>query len=463
MRGLIILVAELIAVASCDGQARGAAPIASAQGPWQTVRTRSGDTSVISTIGAASALADLTLQKSLSIGMTVGPPEQMLGGVTTANAGRDGSLIFYDGMNRDIRWFDSTGRFVRTVSRVGTGPGEIPPRPPLIAQPGIVIEERTIVKIARDRTGRIVAWNSSDRLVNVYNPRGEFERAWPFPPLRNSNFKTLALTADSLVHTGGRLDSASGACTGERGARPCTDIAIRVTLTGKVVDSLLPPRLESTVPTIAYRVPYQARAGFSDSEARIPLAPYPFLAYSDLGYWISAFPDRYSLTLHRLSGGPLRITSDLPSIPIAADERRNALDRLVKTLSVDKAVRAPSLNVIPTVKPRFRAVSTDTDGRIWVLLHTPAVKEVYDVPARTSPPTPATRREFWAEYGAYDIFAPTGEFLGRVRLPELGVFFGAAGRHMWTRQQDSLGVQRLVRYSISAPAASPAAAYWSRR
>jgi hypothetical protein len=50
----------------------------------------------------------------------------------------------------------------------------------------------------------------------------------------------------------------------------------------------------------------------------------------------------------------------------------------------------------------------------------------------------------------YDVFAPTGEFLGRIRLPARSSFGNARGNRLWLIATDDYEVPTLVRFRVEA-------------
>jgi len=76
--------------------------------------------------GASAAVAELSIvRRAWTIGVESGPPEQEFGKIVDAAWDSAGSVYLLDGAARMIRVFSAEGRFVRTVSREGRGPGEL--------------------------------------------------------------------------------------------------------------------------------------------------------------------------------------------------------------------------------------------------------------------------------------------------------------------------------------------------
>src|SRR5687768_145368 len=60
----------------------------------------------------------------VTIGVVEGAPEYQLFRVRHALRLDDGSILVADGGSRELRFYDSTGRHIRSIGRDGEGPGE---------------------------------------------------------------------------------------------------------------------------------------------------------------------------------------------------------------------------------------------------------------------------------------------------------------------------------------------------
>ena len=456
MRNAITIPGSMVFIAAVAGALGG-----QQQTAWRTTSTRVGDTTVVRTALGNAALAELQAVRSGQIGMESGPPEQQLTVVTTTLAMRNGGVIFFDGYTHRLLWFDSAMKYVRTISRVGNGPGELPPVTWTVS-PGSVVEDRTVSKIARDQSGRIVLrvngyMGSRGDGILTFSPSGEFLSAWDLPRRPNPGSLASALSPTGVLSFGYRIETREG-CVGPNGEPICREIVARYRMDGTIVDSMFAPALPWTLPSAFYSIRPGPRGDgpLQKRFARIPFVPYPITHLSAHGYWITALPDRYEITLHN-GAAPTRIISDSPPVQLDPAERRATLDQFAPRFSRDVPASRVTINEIPAVKPRFKEVRTDEDGRVWVTIHAPAER-------RLAQASGGTTVERWVEPILYDIFAPTGEFLGRLRQPSFGRFMGAAGSYMWMSESDSLDVARMVRYTISARSPqSPSAAYWRGR
>ena len=109
------------------------------------------------------------------------------------------------------------------------------------------------------------------------------------------------------------------------------------------------------------------------------------------------------------------------------------------------------MTAIPAVKPVFRRLHADLDGRVWVQLHTRG--EPYDPPPETPRPgRPQLAPIRWRERVVWDVFAPDGKYLGQVELPFRTEFAEARGNKVWAIQRGEDDEQYVVRYRITGTA-----------
>ena len=100
---------------------------------------------------------------------------------------------------------------------------------------------------------------------------------------------------------------------------------------------------------------------------------------------------------------------------------------------------------IPKIKPAYKYLESDQDGRIWVSVYAPAQKR--DLPPRTTPsPLP---RLYWQQNNVYDVFDSMGKYLGRVTFPWGSDFITARGDRVWTRSKGPDDEALLTAYAIT--------------
>jgi hypothetical protein len=111
---------------------------------------------------------------------------------------------------------------------------------------------------------------------------------------------------------------------------------------------------------------------------------------------------------------------------------------------------------LPREKPPLRSISFDLDGRIWARISQPS--ERYEPPPVEPPkgrPAPPVLK--WREPNVFDVFEPTGVYLGRVATPYDLQLMGRSGGEMiqargdvvWGINRDADGVDAVRRYRIA--------------
>jgi hypothetical protein len=154
----------------------------------------------------------------------------------------------------------------------------------------------------------------------------------------------------------------------------------------------------------------------NSSMNEVPFWPSDSWAWSPLGYYVGGVSTAYRIEIFR-PGSPLRIERNTVPVPVqpeeAADLKRVATDNMVRNFP-GWVWNGPE---IPRVKPPFRVVYAGDDGRIWVLLSRPGVRD-------STAPTMAGTGTFqysvstWKEPVAFDVFEPDGRYLGEVQAPD---------------------------------------------
>jgi hypothetical protein len=145
----------LPALAACGGDARAAGPV---------VRDSAGVRIVENSAPAWKEGEGwrLAAEPALDIGMLDGPAQYQFGRVTGAVRLGDGTVVVGDDQSKDLRFFDRTGRHVRTVGREGGGPGEF----------------KAVGSLAALGDSLVVG-DYNNRRVSVFGPDGRLVRAVP--------------------------------------------------------------------------------------------------------------------------------------------------------------------------------------------------------------------------------------------------------------------------------------------
>ncbi len=422
----MIRASSLVAVVSLGAVACGGSSETSRSATVE--RDSIGDTLVVRTV-AGSSWGEGTgrLVPETTIGVLDGPEEFIFGNLRAIAVAPDGRIMALDGQIPALRVYDADGNFVQTIGRDGEGPGEF-------GQPdsGLVILS----------DGRIVVRDPGNARLQVFDGSGEALDTWSvIPGGFNTSNPMLRARGDTLL-TPVLVDRDADVTEWEMGLQ-------RTAPDGSIVDTLRQPDAGFEAPRIEAR--RESESGSSVSINGVPFSPDEQVAFHPDGFFIHGINDSYSFTLLR-PGGFIRIERAVDPAPVAAGEKESAEANATRNMrGMDPNWRwngAP----IPDVKPAYAALYAAEDGRIWVMVEGRGVER--DNPD-FDPADPESPETVWRSRYAFDIFDPDGTFVGRVDVPEdLGRFPTPVirGDQLWGVTRDDLGVQRIVRYRLTAPA-----------
>ena len=400
---------------------------------WTTSTDTIGDTVVVRTVGGSDAASLMTLAPEVTIGTTEGADEYTFGAINELEVGPRGTVYVFDRQVPALRAYDSTGAYIRTLGRKGGGPGEY--------------EAANGVAVHRD--GRVVLWDAGKASINVYDAAGEPDTTWSVPG--GGGFYTSgAVHADTAGNTYIRTTIGNPPSTGNAPQARVFGLSglVQWNAEGKVVDSLTPPATDVEPVWLMAQSPDKT----STSRTSVPFATSFVWAFSPLGYFVSARTDRYAVTLHHRSGKLTRIEREVPSIRLESDERAD-----VEAITTANMKRTDpgwrwSGPAIPETKPFIRGIVPGDDGRIWVSVAAPG--ELVPEGERAPPPSVQIGQvqrapdPKWRQPLVYDVFDPSGRFVGRVAAPPKTTFRAMRGDRIWAVTRDSLDVEQVVRYRV---------------
>ena len=393
-----------------------------------------------------------TLVEEISIGVTDGADEYMFGEIADVAIGRDGSIFVYDRQVRIVRQYDANGKFVRTFGRAGQGPGEY----------------RAVSGIAVLPDGRVLVWDTAGWRLNVYSPTGALLATWNTST--NPGSGSIAVSPRAvLVDTAGviwlrrrgPLDRARLAAGPEMYERRRGD--------GTVIDTIAQPPFPRAEQELTGTDP----AGRARHTSDLPFSAPLIWRASPLGYLVTALPDRYAfeLLVPRARGTASAPATWRPGDPVLSvrrdvrpeavtrqerDSARNDVMESMRRLNPAWSWTGPD---IPATKPLFKDIAIGMDGRIWI----PVVPEVTlrlgaimgpggAGSAGTGPrgPRPARspQRPVPPRPARYDVFEPSGVYLGQVRIPPRTTVAVRRGDHLWAIVFDEDDIATLKRYRI---------------
>jgi hypothetical protein len=385
-------------------------------------RERIGDTAVVRTVSGSAWGDTARLVEDLRIGALDGREELTFGRISQMAVGHDGSIFVFDDPATAIRQFDSTGAFVRRLGRRGQGPGE----------------HRLILGMAVLTDGRLATYDVQNQRVNLYSPSDGTSEGLSLrtdaTPIYGQSF---AVDTTDRVYV---LVGLRGVQPRDRG-RPAF---LRMNLRDSTVDTL-------PVPT------------WPEGPRSVRLSPRGQWAMHPHGHFVAGMNDRYSIDLLRPTGGVLRIERSRMPPDFVPEERAEWEAELAAgdpdILSVDIVRgKAPIIAygdqpTLARVKPVYQSITATPDGRLWVRLHTRAVKTEPSAtePARPSVPgqKPPPPPRLWREPVVYDVFEPDGRYLGAVAVPDRVTLFVMRGDRAWGVAKGESDEEYIVRYRMT--------------
>ena len=389
---------------------------------------------VIKSAGPGAWGNNLRLVEELRIGELEGAEHYTFGPIRDLAVSKDRMIVVAESNPALLRVYDASGKFVKKIGRIGNGPGEY--------------QQITGVKAMAD--GNLAVHDARVGRISVFDAQGNF--------LRSHNLSTGFYTSDMF-----RVDDAGNfyvkaratPLSHEPGARVDADLIwIRVSPTGQVVDSIVIPAWKAQAAR-TYGGPH-----FNQIELLSTL--------SSSGTLVTGNPLTYAFEVQRRSQPTLRVEREFQPLRIAGDEKTE-WEAMSAFLSKEPSSRTftsgrdgkpltidgPTVkHTIPSVKPAFRRLKVDDEGRIWVERFVVATKQPPPPPVKLPPgalpPAGMVGRpvSLWREPTTFDVFEPTGKFLGTVTQPPNTRFMVMRGRHIWGVASGELDEAYVVRYRI---------------
>jgi len=321
-------------------------------------------------------------EPSVVIGEVEGPPEYTLSQVTAPIRLDDGTIVFGTNGTAELRFYDETGRHLRSAGRQGEGPGDF----------GYI---GTIGRYGRDS---LVVWDVNLHRVSVWDRDGNFGRTFAGPA--DGAYAVPGVFHDGVLLIRRFQPSAVS------GLNEDSATLARMTPSGDVEElgTFFDAEWFTGTSGSSIRRPY-GRSGELDVEGD------RFYHADGASLEIREFDEK---------GTVLRILrTDRPRRPVTEDEITALVDRMTSvglpSLRESRAELYAELS-FPDLHPALRSIEVDAAGNVWVL----------------------TGGSSWTVFGA------DGRLLGDVEMPE-GLAVAEIGEdHVLGRARDELRVQRVV-------------------
>lgn len=406
-RALLGLIVALAAAcdASATGDGRPASGSSDAPGSGEvSVRDSAGVTVVENRGGGRAEGRAWSLEPVRIVGAREG--EAAFGRVSSVDLGRGGELYVLDRQSGKVTVWDAVGRPVRSLGGLGDGPGEF--RTP------------TFVRALED--GRVVVGEAYPARIHRFAADGSLRESVRVRPGKGGP-PILAVMGDWRVTRSGlarvRLSYMSPSHT------EGTPVLVgTVGSDGAVADTLL----TWTSATTPARLPTIFGAEWSWDLA-------------EDGGLVASPGDRYELRRYDPEGGLRRLVRRrVEAIPTTEAMTDRAVERFFERFAdtdVPQATLASlrdRLEVAPTLPPVQGIHLAEPGGELWVEVPTPE------------------RTGQVEEAGAYDVFAPSGRFVGRVEAPEGFRLHGVRDDRAYGVWTDELGVEYARVYRVARSA-----------
>ena len=354
----------------------------------------------------------------LSIGEADGPDEYSFSYVGDIALGAHDAMYVWEYGSMRIREYDSTGKYVRTFGRTGSGPGEY---------------ARGVNGLAVRDDGKLLAWDAGNARINLYSPKGKPESQWP---AHTVGFTARALFTDTAGNSYVRMTWDT------KTIGPAPTSFLRFDRAGSLLDTLRPPDFGLQRPQMLAQRP----GGRGGRYADVPYFPEVQAAVMRNGDLVAGPGRTYLLQIFRNDATVGTIKRNvLP--PLIDDEERNEKREtvLASMREVNPGFQWTGPD-IPQRKPAYTELLVDEDDRIWVKVSQPS--ERIPESERVKYPGSTLPVRTWRESVAYDILSRDGELLGHVRMPAKTTFFRARGNRMWTTTLDSMDFPTITVFKL---------------
>lgn len=368
------LPAALVALAGCGDRA--------SSGPAVTVRDSAG----VQTVESArpqwedGAGWKVGADPQIEIGLVDGPPEYQLSMVRGAVRLSDGRIVIAHGDAKELRYYDSSGRFLKAAGRSGGGPGEF----------------KGIEAVYPYRGDSVAVWDPDSRRISIFGPDGAFGRAKTIQEIDALSVYLRGVFADGslLLEPTAPLADLVAARNGEQ-----RDSVRYLRYTADV-------RLADTLGARADRERMNVRTGNLISQESILFGRDSYaVSGGDRAYL--GQNDSYRIDLVSPSGAPVmsirrsgelrRVTGEhLSRVRAAADEQRQRNSEQLAKMAGGAAPAQPK-GEIPNREtiPAFDKLVPDDAGNLWV--------RDYMITSDDQP--------------RWSVFDPKGRWLGTVETP----------------------------------------------
>ncbi|MEN8143906.1 MAG: hypothetical protein ABFS14_03050 [Gemmatimonadota bacterium] len=403
----------------------GANPANAAGAGWTAVTDTVADTITVRTVSGQIWDSDAELVSELSIGVFDGAAEYQFGSLRALAVDPEGGMYVLDGHGPVLRAYAPDGTWLRDIGREGEGPGEY---------------KRPDSGLAILPVGRLALRDPGNARISIYSLEGEYLESRPIAGSFNTGQKMVADNSGALLTPIVRNLGTSVFEWKRAMARYRAD---------GTVDTLDTPDWEYEEAIIS------GESEGNSSTNNVPYTPEQVTAYSGQGYFVvginEPFEGRYRFSLLKPAGPVLAIERDYK--PASVDPAEASATRARLTANFRDNFPGWKWNGpdIPAVKPAYQRFVVGQDGRIWVLLHSPSEKYMDVAEQRAEEERLGRPVNPYREPVRFDVFEPSGEYLGEVSAPEGFAMYPRPvmrGDTVWAVVKDELDIARVHRFRL---------------
>jgi hypothetical protein len=336
----------------------------------------------------------------LTIGVLEGPEEYTLFRAHTALRLDNGEIVVTNGGTHQLRFYDSTGAFVRAVGREGEGPGEF----------------KLLGRMWRLGSDSLIVLDARLMRMTVLGTQGEFGRTFKLHQAPGISWSSPRgpLADRSLLAVAG----VTGPGEPKKGLSRGAALYCRYDLDGVFIDTLVSrPGYESYIAAVAGHP-----ASFGPPWPRSPA----FAVSGDDWYYGSS--DTWEIEVYSATGVLKRlIRLAMPNYPVTAENieayRRSSLESDSREPEAMRRILADI--PFPETFPAYRSFLVDDERNLWVAEY---------------------RR--WPRWAVFD---PEGRFLGNVPTPRNGRVTHIGSDFVLGVWRDEMDVEQLRVYRLIKP------------
>jgi hypothetical protein len=341
------------------------------------------------------------VEPDLSLGVADGERHRVFGDIGGIAAAGDGTIYVLDAQASEVRAFDADGRFLRTLTRQGEGPGEV--------------SRANAIHLVGD-SALWIQDNGQGMMIAVDLQGGELARVPRFLPHSDPG---------SIDHRGRFWDPVSHPAPW---TLPENEGVIEVSGPGflKSYDRATDASDSVFLGVHSTRAWVKRRSDGGYSYFRIPDDPRTITVVDPAGgFWQTSGTAYRIARLDERGDTVLVIEATTEPVPVTAEDRRGYVDVSVEQFHADRANAEKVAALMPAVKQAIANLLVDDEGHLW------AERTV----ARGEPPL-------------YDVFGREGQYLGAVTLAFRPALFSPIyirSDRVYAVVRDSLDVPSVVR------------------